>query len=243
MLLISPASDMLCQERREELTISFEVGSPGVAGWRPLARILVLLLAVWAGSMTTGAADAQTPSVDELDAAAAKASTFLTKIRQQLLVYDRVLEMKVARGALTPEQATNQLLQRAEDLAKGTVTAKAQEDEEQQEAKLFFDAIDQAANGSPHWPALQSPAYYHALVGAILTRVRAEYADRLTAHLSTAQALDDAYRALALTRGQEHLEATPFSSPDSRVFARHWSSFSQAARHCSGSGAGMSKFR
>jgi hypothetical protein len=184
---------------------------------RSYAYIVLLLLAALVAGAEIGRAGAQTPALDKLDAVVDQAVALLTRVRQQLIVYDRILQMRVARGALTPEQAAAQLRQRADDLAEGAGTAAAQENE-QQEGDLFFATIEKAAN-TPHWPALQSPAYYKALVGVILDRARADYARRLAAHQDPSQALDDAYRALALTRGQEHLETTPFSDPDSRVFA------------------------
>lgn len=180
---------------------------------------MMLLLSTLAGSMIGGASFAQTPEVDALKDATAQAAQFLSSLHSHLLVYDRVLQMQVARGALASEQAAALLQQRAEDLAKGAVTADAQAEEERQEASVFFDAIEQAAANAPDWPSAQPPDYYSALVSVILERVRAEYAAASAEGKDTSESLDDAYRALALTRGEETPSASPFADPDARIFA------------------------
>jgi PAN domain-containing protein len=184
-----------------------------------VVSIIGMLLLSQLGGNISGGAEPAPPEVDALKDATAQAAKFLSSLHSELLVYDRVLQMQVARGALSSEQAAAQLQQRAEDLASGIVDPATQTEEERQEASSFFDAIEQAAANSPAWPSAQTPDYYSALVSVILERVRAEYATALAAGKDTSQSLDDAYRGLALTRGEETPSASPFSDPDARVFA------------------------
>jgi PAN domain len=199
--------------RREEITM------PHVLATFGRRASTILLLSTLAGSMAASASFAQTPEVDALKDAAAQAADFLSSVHSHLLPYDRVLQMQVARGALSNEQAAAQLQQRADDLAKGAVTADAQVEEERQEANAYFDAIEQAATNAPHWPDRQSPDYYQALVSIILERSRADYATQVAEGKDPSAALDDSYRALALTRGEENPSASPFSNSNQRVFA------------------------
>jgi hypothetical protein len=160
---------------------------------------------------------AKATEIDELNSAAGQDAILLARIHAQLVSYDRVLQMRTARGALTSQQADSLLQRRLNDLAKAPSAPTAQTREEREEAKLFFDFIERTAASSAHWPSVNTPEYYRALVKLIVLRTRAEHDAALAAGKNTAQALDDAYRALALTRGQDNIPTTPFSNSSSRA--------------------------
>jgi hypothetical protein len=182
-------------------------------------QVFKLIFAALITTYLLGAAAAQKAEIQELDKAATQLANLLARVHRQLESFDRVLQMRVGRGVLSNQQAADLLAKRADDLAKGTVSATTQLAEEREEAKLFFDAIERAAATSPKWPTLQPPQYYRALVSVILDRVRKEHEAALSAGKNPAQPLDDAYRAVALTHGWERLAETPFTNPHSRLFA------------------------
>ena len=103
------------------------------------------------------------PTSDEWRTATSQAAAFLSRLHHALRPYDRVLQMRVARGVLTPQQAAAMLARGAENLAKGTVNPGAWTSEEEQEARQFFASIEQAAAGLARWPTAQPSAYYQSL--------------------------------------------------------------------------------
>jgi hypothetical protein len=192
---------------------------------RPSSGLIAAVLLITA--LIGGKALADTPqtnrmnaAIAEVDAAIAKDAAFFVRIQAELLSYDRVLQMRMARGAIAGQETQRLLQQRAEDLVKGTVGGAAGVAEEREEAKLFFASIENAAAASPHWPNLQPPELYRAYVSVVLARARKAHEAALAAGRGAAQPLDDAYRALELTRGKDgDPTTTPFSDPYGRVYA------------------------
>ena len=165
---------------------------------------------------SVGLAQAQTPEFEKLNKAVNDSAALSVRVFSQLHSYDRVLQMRLARGALDGAQMMAMLRQRAEDLAKRSVTDATQRSEEQQEAKLFFDAIERAT-ASARWPSQQKPEYYRAWAAVVLERVRPQHAAALANDGNAAQPLEDAYRVLLLTQGREEAGPTPFAIPSSRI--------------------------
>jgi hypothetical protein len=120
---------------------------------RPSSELIAAVLLITA--LIGGKALADTPqtnrmnaAIGEVDAAIAKDAAFFVRIQAELLSYDRVLQMRMARGAIAGQETQRLLQQRAEDLVKGTVGGAAGVAEEREEAKLFFASIENAASRS-----------------------------------------------------------------------------------------------
>jgi hypothetical protein len=140
----------------------------------------------------------------------------LAAVHKQLRPYDRTLQMRVARGAVTAQEVLGLLKRRANELANGQVTASALVAEEQQEANTYFQFIVQMAASSTRWPAAETPAYHRAYVQSIVERARKDYA---TPGRAPEIALSSAYRALALARGEPVQVITPFDHSHRRITA------------------------
>ena len=121
-----------------------------------LASTLLVFVAL-VGISTTYA---KATEIDELNSAAGQDAILLARIHAQLVSYDRVLQMRTARGALTSQQADSLLQRRLDDLAKAPSAPTAQTREEREEAKLFFDFIERTAASSAHWPSVTSTAMH-----------------------------------------------------------------------------------
>jgi hypothetical protein len=173
--------------------------------------LLLLIVALFGCS-----GEAQAPPLERLSKAVDTAAALSARVYDQLHSYDRVLHMRFTRGAIDGRQSVDLLRERADDLAKGKVTDAMERNEEQQEAKLYFEAIERAA-ASAQWPSLYPPEYYRAYASAVLERTRAEHAEALKNDGNAAQPLDDAYHVLMLARGREETQFTPFNNPSADI--------------------------
>lgn len=180
---------------------------------RHMVALALVLTGMWGGTI------ASAQDLNPLLALTDRAALAEAQIYRQLRPYDRALQMRVGRGAITSQQAVDLLKSKGEDLARGAASASQLQDEERQEADVFFNAVLQTVASSTRWPSDKTPAYHRAYAESLVQIAREDFGAAYAAGRSTEPALSTAYRALALARGELVQVATPFRNAEQRIAA------------------------
>jgi hypothetical protein len=153
----------------------------------------------------------------------------LEALRRELMLVDETLQMQVARGALAPQEAEQQLKARCDAMLKVPI-ARAGLDAiiaaQLKEADLYFAFVQAAVSaGDARWPQQVPAETYRTLSKTRLAEARQGYAKQMAAGQDPALDLAVAYQWLARSRGAPGPAPTPFDKIEAdvaRVLPQTW---------------------